>query len=430
MPHPVPPWDARRHVCEGYSRVKLSIRSAAVSGMAVLAMLGVTACNATATAENGKPAGSSSATAGGTTSAAPTPTTDPVVFKTTPGDESEDVSVDTRVTASAEKGTLKKASLSYKSKKGNRVPVDGTLEGGTWTASDLLEPGVKYTLDLTAEDSDGKTTESTQTFRTANLTLDDQVYVAVSPRDGGTVGIGMPVVVRFDLPVVDKASFEKHMKVTSTPAQAGSWYWLSSREAHWRPKTYWKAGTKVHVEANLNGVPAGGNRYGQMSRTSDFTIGRAVVAKVNLKTDQLDVFIDGKWVKRIPVTGGRPGFVTRSGVKVIMDKQTNITMRAETIGLKKDDPNYYADTPVKYAMRVTNSGEFLHTAPWSVADQGKRNVSHGCTGMSDANGQWLFGQMRIGDVVETTGTNRPMTMGNGYSDWNLSWARWSAGSAL
>ena len=430
MPHPVPPWDARRHVCEGYSRVKLSIRSAAVSGMAVVAMLGVTACNATATAENGKPAGTSSATAGGTTSAAPTPTTDPVVFKTTPGDESEDVSVDTRVTASAEKGTLKKASLSYKSKKGNRIAVDGTLEGGTWTASDLLEPGVKYTLDLTAEDSDGQTTESTQTFRTANLTLDDQVYVAVSPRDGGTVGIGMPVVVRFDLPVVDKASFEKHMKVTSTPAQAGSWYWLSSREAHWRPKAYWKAGTKVHVEADLNGVPAGADRYGQMSRTSDFTIGRAVVAKVNLKTDQLDVFINGKWVKRIPVTGGRPGFVTRSGVKVIMDKQTNITMRAETIGLKKDDPNYYADTPVKYAMRVTNSGEFLHTAPWSVADQGKRNVSHGCTGMSDANGQWLFGQMQIGDVVETTGTNRPMTMGNGYSDWNLSWAKWSAGSAL
>src|SRR6478672_9968911 len=164
--------------------------------------------------------------------------------------------------------------------------------------------------------------------------------------------------------------------------------------------------------------------------TSDFTIGRAVVAKVNLKTDKLDLFINGKWTKRIPVTGGRPGFVTRSGVKVIMDKQTNITMRAETIGLKKDDPNYYADTPVKYAMRVTNSGEFLHTAPWSVADQGKRNVSHGCTGMSDANGQWLFGQMQIGDVVETTGTSRPMTMGNGYSDWNLSWAKWTAGSAL
>jgi lipoprotein-anchoring transpeptidase ErfK/SrfK len=430
VPHPVPPWAARRHVCEGYSRVKLSIRSAAVSGMAVLAMLGVTACNATATADNGKPASSSSAPSDETSSPAPTPTTDPVVFKTTPGDDSEDVSVDTRVTASAEKGTLKKASLSYKSKKGNRVPVDGTLEGGTWTAGDLLEPGVKYTLDLEAEDADGKTTESTRTFRTANLTLDDQIYVAVSPRDGGTVGIGMPVVARFDLPVVDKASFEKHMKVTSTPAQAGSWYWLSSREAHWRPKTYWKAGTKVHVDADLNGVPAGGNRYGQMSRTSDFTIGRAVVAKVDLKTHQMDVFINGTWTRRIPVTGGQPGFITRSGVKVIMDKVTNITMRAETIGLKKGDTGYYEDTPVKYAMRVTNSGEFLHTAPWSVKDQGHRNVSHGCTGMSDANGKWLYEQTRIGDVVETVGTSRPMTMGNGYADWNLSWGKWTAGSAL
>lgn len=399
--------------------------------MAVLALLGVTACNATATADNGKPASSSPATSGDTSeSPTPTPTTDPVVFTTTPAADAKDVAVSTRVTASAQKGVLTKASLSYESKKGNRVPVDGTLEGGTWTAGDLLEPGVTYTLALAAKNADGKVTETTDTFRTANLTLDDQVDVAVSPRDGGTVGIGMPVVVRFDLPVVDKAGFEKHMKVTATPAQPGSWYWLSSREAHWRPRTYWQAGSKVHVEAKLNGVPAGGGRYGQKTQISDFTIGRSLIAKVNLKTDQMDVIINGKLAKRIPVTGGRPGFVTRSGVKVIMDKQTNITMKAETIGLKKNDPNYYADTKVKYAMRVTNSGEFVHSAPWSVADQGKRNVSHGCTGMSEPNAGWLYDNVTIGDVVETTGTDRPMTMGNGYADWNLSWATWTAGSAL
>jgi lipoprotein-anchoring transpeptidase ErfK/SrfK len=113
-----------------------------------------------------------------------------------------------------------------------------------------------------------------------------------------------------------------------------------------------------------------------------------------------------------------------------MDKVTNITMRAETIGLKKGDPGYYSDTPVKWALRVTNSGEFLHSAPWSVKDQGVRNVSHGCTGMSDANAEWVYKNMIIGDVVETTGTNRPMTMGNGYADWNLSRAKWAAGSAL
>jgi lipoprotein-anchoring transpeptidase ErfK/SrfK len=404
--------------------VKSSIRSAALSGMAVLAMLGVTACSSGAPADSGKPG--TSATAGasssGTGSATPSPTTASVAFKTTPGNDANDVPVDTRVTASAEKGTLTNASLSYLSKKGNRIAVEGKLDGGTWTAGDLLEPGVKYTLAMEAKDADGKTTETTQTFRTVDLTLNQQVYVAVSPRDGG--------VVRFDLPVKDKAAFEKQMKVTSTPAQAGSWYWLSSQEAHWRPRAYWKPGTKVHVEADLNGVPAGGGRWGQMSRTADFTIGRSVIAKVNLKTDQMDVMINGKLARRIPVTGGRPGFITRSGVKVIMDKQTNITMKAETIGLKKDDPNYYADTKVKYAMRVTNSGEFLHSAPWSVADQGHRNVSHGCTGMSEPNAGWLYDNVTIGDVVETTGTDRPMSMGNGYADWNLSAAQWAAGSAL
>jgi lipoprotein-anchoring transpeptidase ErfK/SrfK len=408
--------------------VKSNIRSVVVSGVAVLALLGVTACSSATAGSDPTPAASSSA--GQTTAETPTPTTPPVVFTTTPKDEADNVAVDTRVKASAEDGTLTKASLSYRSKKGNTISVDGTLKGGTWTAGDLLEPGVKYTLKLEAEDSTGETTKQTQTFRTENLTLDDQIYVAVSPRDGGTVGIGMPVVVRFDLPVVDKANFEKNMHVTTRPEQAGSWYWLNSKEAHWRPKTYWKAGTKVHVEADLNGVPAGGGRYGQMSRVSDFTISRALIAKVNLKTDQMDVYVDGKLQKRIPVTGGQPGFTTRSGVKVIMDKQRDITMRAETIGLKEGDTGYYPDTPVKYAMRLTNSGEFLHSAPWSVADQGVRNVSHGCTGMSDANGKWMYDHTIIGDVVETTGTDRPMTMGNGYADWNLSWSKWLAGSAL
>jgi lipoprotein-anchoring transpeptidase ErfK/SrfK len=412
--------------------VKLTIRHTVVSSLALVAVLAVSACNASAGADGtgATGAGGNASSSAGAQSSSQTPTVDPVAWKTTPGDKATDVAVDTRVTASADKGTLEQATLSYVSKKGNTVKVAGTLDNGTWTAGDLLEPGVKYTLALEAKTTGGTTTKETRTFRTADLTLDQQVYVAISPRDGGTVGIGMPVIVRFDLPVVDKASFEKHMNVTTTPAQAGSWYWLSSREAHWRPATYWTPGTKVKVDAELNGVPAGGGRWGQMSRTSQFTIGRSVIAKVDLKTDQMKVVINGKVAKTIPVTGGQPGFITRSGVKVIMDKVTNITMRAETIGLKKGDPGYYSDTPVKWALRVTNSGEFLHSAPWSVKDQGVRNVSHGCTGMSDANAEWVYKNMIIGDVVETTGTNRPMTMGNSYADWNLSRAKWAAGSAL
>lgn len=409
--------------------MQLTGRSKSIAaGLAIVAMLGLSACNSTANAgqhTSSTQAGSSAAT----TTSTPTPTTPPVDWQTTPKDSSTAVPVDTRVTVHTTNGNLTSVAMTYKSKKGNVVPADGWLESGVWTAKDLLEPGVTYTLAMKATDEAGDQTTREQTFTTQDLTLDDQIAVHVTPGDGQVVGIGMPVIVTFDLPVKDQATFEKHMKVTSTPAQAGSWYWLSDREAHWRPQSYWKPGTKVHVEADLNGVPAGNGRYGQWTRTSDFTIGRAVVAKVNLKTDKMDVFISGNKVKTIPITGGRPGLETRSGVKVIMAKVTNIVMKAETIGFKPGDPGWYEDTPVKYALQLTNSGEFLHSAPWSVASQGHTNVSHGCTGMSNANGAWVYQNFKIGDVVDTTGSKKPMTMGNGYSDWNLSWAQWQKGSA-
>ena len=399
-----------------------------VSGLAVMALLGLSGCgggdgslSASAAPGSARPAA--------TTPARATPTTPPVRWVTTPKDGATSVPVSTRVVARAEDGTLTRAALSYVSKKGNRVDVHGWLETGTWTASDLLEPGVTYTLTLEGTDSDGRSTTTTRTFTTTDLTLDDQIYVKVIP-DGQTVGIGMPVIVTFDLPVIDKAAFEKHMKVTSEPAQEGSWYWLSSREAHWRPKTYWQPGTKVHVEANLNGVPAGGGRFGQQSRTADFTVGRSVIAKVNLQTHMMDVYISGAKAKTIPISGGRPGWETRSGIKVIVEKYTNFEMKAESIGLKEGDPDYYHDVVVKRALRLTYSGEFLHSAPWSVAQQGHENVSHGCTGMSNDSSDWVYANMRIGDVVETTGSSKPMSMGNGYADWNLSWSTYQQGSAL
>ncbi|HET7397760.1 MAG TPA: Ig-like domain-containing protein [Intrasporangium sp.] len=403
-----------------------------VPGLAVVAVLGLAACNGPVTAPGGQSptrAAGADASRAAQTPAASTTTTPAMDWVTTPAADASDVPVDTRVVARAEEGTLTAASLRYTNKKGQRVDVKGWLESGTWTASDLLEPGATYTLAMEGTDASGAPTRTERTFTTAPLTLDDQIYVKVVP-DGQTVGIGMPVIVTFDLPVVDKATFEKHMVVTSTPAQEGSWYWLSSREAHWRPKAYWKPGTKVHVEANLNGVPAGGNRFGEQSRVADFTVGRSVVAKVDLKSHLMDVYVSGAKARTIPISGGRPGWETRSGVKVIMEKYTNFEMKAESIGLKPGDKDYYHDVTVKHALRITHSGEFLHTATWSVSQQGRANVSHGCTGMSEASSDWVFANMRIGDVVETTGSRKPMTMGNGYADWNLSWAAYQKGSAL
>jgi lipoprotein-anchoring transpeptidase ErfK/SrfK len=275
---------------------------------------------------------------------------------------------------------------------------------------------------------DGTQVSRTTRFTTRDLSLDQQTYPSVAPLPGETVGVGMPVIVTFDVPVADRVAFEKHMTVTPTPAQRGAWHWLSDTEAHWRPKTYWKAGTDVHVDVDVNSVPAGNGIYGQESRQLDFHVGTAHVYKVSAKTHQMKVFSNGKLVRTLPITTGKAGFTTRSGVKVIIEKFASKRMNSETVGISGAEA--YDLDDVKWAMRLTYSGEFIHAAPWSVGSQGYANVSHGCTGMSDANAKWLYDMSRRGDVVEYTGTDRPMTFDNGYGDWNESFAQFKQGSAL
>ncbi len=240
----------------------------------------------------------------------------------------------------------------------------------------------------------------------------------------------MPVIATFDVPVNNKAAFEKHMSVQSTPKQAGAWHWISDNEAHWRPKKYWQAGTKVSVDIDVNSVDAGNGVYGQESRKVDFTVGDANIYKVNAQTHQMQVFSNGKLLRTIPITTGKPGFTTRSGTKVIIEKFESKRMNSETVGISRNDPEAYDIDDVQWAMRVTYSGEFIHAAPWSVGSQGYANVSHGCTGMSTDNAGWLYSISKRGDVVEYTGTDRPMEFTNGYGDWNESFPEYAKGSAL
>ena len=151
----------------------------------------------------------------------------------------------------------------------------------------------------------------------------------------------MPVVVTFDIPVTDRAMFEKHMNVTSTPAQKGSWYWLSDSEAHFRPARYWKAGTDVSVDLDLNSLPAGNGIYGQEDRQLSFHVGDAHVYKVNAQTHQMQVFSNGELLRTLPITTGKPGFTTRSGVKVIMEKFETRRMNSETVGINRNSPEAY-----------------------------------------------------------------------------------------
>jgi lipoprotein-anchoring transpeptidase ErfK/SrfK len=338
------------------------------------------------------------------------------------------VRVDKVVKVTAEDGTFEEVTV----RAGKKKTLQGTLspDKTTWTATDRLEPGTRYRVKAVAVDSEGVRAVERSSFRSEELSLDQQTYPSFSPISGDTVGVGMPVVVRFDVPVTKKAAIEKHMTVTNTSDQRGSWHWMSDYEAHWRPKHYWKPGTKVTVNADINSVPAGKGVYGQLSRRSSFKIGDSVVSKVNAQTHQMQTFINGKLARTIPITTGKPGFTTRSGVKVIVEKFLSKRMNSETVGIAAGSAEAYDIDNVQYAMRVTYSGEFLHAAPWSVGSQGYANVSHGCTGMSTANAAWIYSVSKPGDVVEYTGTDRPMTLDNGYGDWNASFKEYKKGSAL
>ncbi len=336
------------------------------------------------------------------------------------------VPVDRLISVTADSGTLSAVNVTSRS-----GPVPGKLSADqkTWTAGALLEPSTSYTVVSQASIDGGKAIKRTTHFRTAPLTLDQQTYPSIAPLAGQTVGIGMPVIVRFDVPVTNRASIEKHLHVVSQPAQKGSWRWISSTEVHWRPVHYWKAGTKVTVNADINSVPAGNGIFGQLDRSVSFDIGPAHVYKVNTKTDQMQVFSNGKLLRTLPITTGQqPAYTTRSGIKVIIEKFPSKDMNSETVGITGADA--YNIHGVQWAMRVTYSGEFVHAAPWSVADQGHANVSHGCTGMSTANADWLYHMTNVGDVVQYTGTDKPMTLTNGYGDWNESFATYRQGSAL
>jgi lipoprotein-anchoring transpeptidase ErfK/SrfK len=334
------------------------------------------------------------------------------------------VPVDSTVSVTATSGDF--TSVKVAKPDGRTVPGSLSDDKLTWTANDFLDPALRYTVTAT-----GETGTVTSSFTTRSLTLAQQTFATIVPVDKSEVGVGMPVAVYFDVPVKDHASFEKRMHVTSTPAQTGSWYWVSDTEARYRPQHYWKPGTTIKVDLDINGASAGGGIYGQHSRSATYKVGDAHVFRVNASTHRMKVFSNGKLLRTIPVTTGKPGFITRSGIKVISEKHRVKEMRSETIGISNQgSSDYYSLDDVQYAMRLTNSGEFIHAAPWSTGSQGYANVSHGCTGISTANAAWLYGLARIGDIVETKGTDRKMEWDNGFGDWNLSWAEYQKGSAL
>ena len=173
----------------------------------------------------------------------------------------------------------------------------------------------------------------------------------------------------------------------------------------------------------MAGQHLGKGVFGGTKRSVHFTIGRDFRMTVSDDSKTLRVTENGKAVNSFPVSLGKPGHVTRSGIKIVYEKQSPYVMRGPAA-----DPYV---TTVKYAQRLTDSGEFLHSAPWSVADQGVRDVSHGCVNLPPGGAEWLYARTLMGDPVITTGTGRQAETWNGMGGvWNYSWAQWQKQSAL
>jgi lipoprotein-anchoring transpeptidase ErfK/SrfK len=412
--------------------VSVSVRKhgLAVAGICVMLLAG-TACSDT---EAGGNSGSGTTQSSGTPGASTTPgnSTSPsqnpaaANIAIVPAKGASAVKPDQPVTVTTTAGKLKDVVL--KDDDGDKVAGSFNTEKTQWTSLPQLKPGASYTVSGSAEGTDGASVPISSTFKTLKATK--RLKASVAPLNGETVGVAMPIQIYWNNPVTDRAAVEKRLSVRTSVPVVGSWHWVNSTQVNYRPMNYWPAGTKVTVNIDTLGVNAGKSTWGVASRQISFTIGKSVVTKVDVKKHMMYVFIGGKLTRTIPITAGKDGFTTRSGVKVIMEKFVTKRMDARTVGIKPGDPEYYDIHDVKWAQRVTSSGEFIHGAPWSSGSQGSANVSHGCVGMSLKDAQWYFSQTLRGDPVVVTGTTRKMEPGNGWTDWNTSWTNYKAGSAL
>jgi lipoprotein-anchoring transpeptidase ErfK/SrfK len=317
------------------------------------------------------------------------------------------------------------------------APVPGAVEDGagsapsTWTAEEPLAYGTAYTVTATATNDGAAEAEATADFTT--VTPEELFTPSIGPLDGTVVGVGMPIRVFFDQPVPDdmKAQVERNLEVDSSKPTDGVWSWLADTEVHFRPSEYWPADTDVTLSANLYGVEVAEGVWGEVDRVIDFTIGERHVSVADAGTFRMKVYDGDQLVQTFPMSAGGPEFPSRNGAHVVTELNRERVMDSSTYGVPVDSPNGYR-TPVEHAVRLSNNGEFVHGAPWSVGSQGRENVSHGCINLSPERAEWFFGFSQPGDVVEIVNSQGPLLSaadGDIY-DWAISWEDWQAGSAL
>ena len=377
----------------------------------------ITSCSS-GSAATGDAAGGETST---TTSSTPPPK--PVSLTTGPADAAVDVAPGTPVVATATDGKI--TSVALTNPEGAAVAGQLSPDGLQWTSTEPLGYQKTYTLAVTGQGEDGKPVTKSSTFTTVKpRTL---TYLSVNPQDGTTVGVGQPLAFYFDEPIADKAAVEAMISITTEPRVEGAFYWFDEKTVHWRPQNYWAPGTKITINAKIYGKHVGNGVYGEEDRVITTTIGDAVIHEADGQTHQVVTKVNGQVVRTMPTSMGNAENPTPTGTYVLMEKNAHMVMDSRTYGLSLEAGGYV--TPVDWATRMSNSGIFFHSAPWSVGDQGYRNVSHGCLNLSPENAKWVFDNAKQGDVVIVTNSGGPaLESWDGFGDWQIPWDQWVKGN--
>jgi lipoprotein-anchoring transpeptidase ErfK/SrfK len=221
-------------------------------------------------------------------------------------------------------------------------------------------------------------------FAAAPRANPDFAVAAVQPAPGQVVGVGYPVTVTFVKPIADRPAAEKTISITTTKAMTGRYNWLKNDTVQWIPDGFWPAHSKVTLLAG--GAP------------TQFGTGAAVVGVADNSAHTFTVSIDGQVARQMPASMGKPSRPTPVGNFSILEKNRSVVMDSRSIGIPLSSPEGYLIT-ASYAERITWSGVYVHSAPWSVDSQGHSNVSHGCINLSPDNAAWYYNTASVGDPV-------------------------------
>ncbi|WP_435845412.1 L,D-transpeptidase [Streptomyces erythrochromogenes] len=358
-------------------------------------------------------------------------------IRITPDDNAKDVPADGRLTVTVPEGRLERVKVTkVEDAQQEEVPGAIAADGLSWSPAPQagrLALAAKYTVDAVALDGHNRRQARHTTFTT--YVPEERFIGYFKPENRSTVGTGMIVSFKFSRAIEQRAEVERAIKVTSDPAVEVAGHWFGKERLDFRPKQYWKPGTKVTVQMALRDVEGAPGSYGIQSKTVTFTVGRSQISTVDAAAHTMEVRRDGELLSTVPISAGAPKTTTYNGKMVVMELFDVTRMNGQTVGFGGE----YDIPDVPHAMRLTNSGTFLHGNYWSSPDTfGTTNVSHGCVGLRDDKGGgsdtpagWFFDRTLIGDVVEVVNSqDKTVAADNGLGGWNMSWADWVAGSAI